>query len=258
MATAVYLPRGRQGHRILPDIVGSPSPEPLDPATLSLSLWVRGPFTSSPWAGENSAGTSGANDLTDAGTLPVTSVTGLNGINAMRASISAAGGVSSNVATPTVLADIFSGSSWSFIALLKAPAPVGDGFGLAFDPDQFFIAADTAVNQWGINTWDGVGYSGAADTHDPGAGYLILQAYGNGIVAAIRTNSNPWVITPSPPIADIETSVGGFVVGVNSFAAIAEDGSADFLELMTSQDVFTPTQFDGIKTYINTRYALAL
>jgi hypothetical protein len=108
----------------------------------------------------------------------------------------------------------------------------------------------------GIAHWDGSSWA-SAQTASSTANYHLAQAKYDGTFVYVRSDSGSWNSTTKANVAGLsEASSPGVRIGANFNLSAFFDGR--ILEVMISQVAFADAVFDQIKSYMNTRYALAL
>lgn len=225
-----------------------------DPATLAMKGWWRGSYSASPWVGTASAGTSSAENLTEA-TNPPSAGTAQNGFNP--ANYDGTNDEISSAQELSVFVNDAAGSCW---ALFKADTAVASaGAGVRVE-DPGIICQNGAGVVWGI-TFSTSGVCAfifdtvyqeiviAAAT----ATYHLAQMKWNGTNLLFRLNSGTWQTLACTGLTPGNT--GTLVTGRNYGVAFF-DGQV--LDTGITDIVLTDTEFDNVKSYVNTRYALSL
>ncbi len=222
-----------------------------NPATLDLSGWWRASFSESPWVGTASAGSSGSRDLTEATNPPVTGAA-VNGL--VPADFDGTNDVLTNA---TAISTLLSASAWSMWALVNLDAINTNNADVWLnDP----ILCDTGAF-WGVHLksggtvhafqWDGASKS-VSETISTGA-WALVQAKYNGTNLLLRVNSGSW---QSAAAGNISTLTGTLRAGVTPTGGHALDGR--IAEIGIADLVISDADFDNIKSYVNSRYALSL
>lgn len=223
-----------------------------DPATLVLTVWVRGAYAGSPWVGEASAGSSGSRNLTEA-TNPASVGAALNGFNTADFD-----GTNDVLTNGTAISTLLSASAWSFWDLVNIDAIDTDN-ALSYNNDV--LAFGTGAF-WGVHLksnggsplvqayqWDGAEKKAEASIST--GSWALVQAKYDGTNIKVRVNSGAWQSTAA---GNITTTTGTLVLGGTT--AMWFDGrKADFALAATA---FSDGTFDDIKSYVNSRYALSL
>lgn len=222
-----------------------------DPATLALTGWWRAAYPPSPpWTSIASAGTSGARELTEA-TNPPTAGTALNGFNTANFD-----GVNDIINGADALSTYGSATAGSLAFLIYAdtlPADTGvvrTNAALLLDSNVYFVVAvcdsGVAVNLFDVG-WKATPYAALV----PGA-WTFVQVRWDSTTLSVRTNNNPWQDVPCGAIADV---TGTITLGQGNTGPFFDGRIASFI---ASQSAFTTAQFDQLRDYVNTRYALTI
>lgn len=225
-----------------------------DPATLSLTGWWRGSYSASPWTGTASAGASGGNDLSEATTPPGVGAT-QNGFAPIDCN-----GTTQFLATSGQLNTYVNDAAGSCWVLFRADTAAASGGATVRVDDAGIVAQDSGATAWGITySTDGVCgfiYDGAYQeivvTAATGS-YHLAQMKWDGVNLYFRTNSGVWQNLACTGISG--AAAGVFVTGRN-YAAAFYDGRV--LDIGLTDAVLSDTEFDNIKSYVNSRYALSL
>ncbi len=224
-------------------------PAVFDPATLALSLWVRGSYAGAPWAANASAGASLANGDLTAGTAPGTG-TAQNGYTP--ADFNGSTHVLLNATADTTL---FTSTALSIVALFivdTVAAPTGnlyDDAPLYRDVDAYQGMTMTSAGVTAF-AYDG-GYRSVATA--AGAGYHLAMMTCDGVNLVVQVDSGGTLSTAcNTMVRGGKSGVFGQGYGGTHYF----DGR--IMELMTAAVVLTPTDYANIKSYVNSRYALAL
>lgn len=234
-----------------------PMAAPFDPASLALTGWWRAAYAGAPWAGTASAGASGSRNLT--GGIGVDPTVGAT-LNGLAGADFAAG--------PDILTTGLAGSSFFGASALS---------GWALVRADTVIADPGAGSRWTGNAiWgdSGATYLQLTMTAAGASLYLTNSGFGDEVTAAcgtgaphliqykfdgtdlkIRVDSGSWQTQaasagPGSTIDDLTNNIR-FGYQTNAF-----DGRMWDLGLINS--VLSDATFDNIKSYVNTRYALAL
>ena len=223
-----------------------------DPATLSLTAWWRANYAGLPWVGTASAGnsgTGGTHDLSSAAGTPTA-------------------GAAQNGFTPADFdgSQRFDGSVLSSYITAAAGTIV-----VLFIADTAAAAAGAPINNPGMVA-EGSGYlnlgfsdAGVTAAFNDGApksitaaaavsSYHLAKMVWNGATLAMAVDSNPTL--PTAIACGSLGSVGPSLRIGKGIAATQFDGR--ILEIMMSDTALSDATFDGIRSYMNTRYALAL
>lgn len=231
----------------------------IDPATLSLTGWWRansgGEYDGSPWAGTASAGTSGANALSDA--TPPTAGTAVNGhppadFNGTTQKLVAGGTLdtyfNASAASGWVLFNADAINTNDAVNVYENDVLVGTGVAAYF---HLYLRSANVV---GIRFVDGTVGERLLSTSFAGTGAWVLVQYKwNGTTLFLRVNGGSWVSTAATGLASLSDP---FRVGTNYNAGQFFDGKS--LDIGTSDTVLSDATFDGILAYARARYALSL
>jgi hypothetical protein len=228
-----------------------------DPATLALSGWWRASYAGSPWVARASAGGSGGNgNLTEATNPPATG-TAVNGLTP-----ASFNGTTQIIANANALTTFITSTAWSIALLIKPTATavarsVGAGYN---DPA---IISETTQGYWYLTyTTSGV----TIGHYDPTAGVWkeANQACSSGswhLVQAWFDATNISISVDSVAATNVASTDQG-VAGVGpltlgkAFAAAYYAG--DVADVMVATTNLGATARGNIKSYVNSRYALAL
>jgi hypothetical protein len=229
----------------------APPSAAFDPATLTLTGWWRGSYSGSPWTGTASAGSSGSRDLTEATNPPGTG-SAVNGFTPADFD-----GTNDVLTNATAISTLLSASAWSMWALVNLDAINTNNADVWLnDP----ILNDSGAF-WGVHLksggtvhayqWDGASKS-VSETVSTG-GWALVQAKYNGTNLLLRVNSGSW---QSAAAGNISTLTGTLRAGVTPTGGHALDGKV--LELALAASALSDANFDNVKSYVNSRYALSL
>lgn len=224
-----------------------------NPATLSLTGWWRAAYAGAPWSGVASAGASGGRNLTTTGSDPAVGAT-LNGLAGADFN-----GSANTLTTGLAGTSFFTTSAMSGWALVRADTSIADpgvgsrwtGNAIIGDSGATYLQVTfTAAGASLYLTASGAGYEVTAAC-STGANHLVQWKY-DGNAVKMRCDSAAWqsVTATSTTIDDLSSTI---VVG---FQQAYWDGR--IWELAFTNTVPSDGTFDNIKTYVNTRYALAL
>ncbi len=239
----------------MPVLAGSGAGTIFDPSSLSLTLWLRADYASSPWPGTASAGTSGSNSATEA-THPPTVGTAVNGKNPAAFTtnqlISPAGTLGTYVSTSA-------GSGWALVNLTSL-----GGAGAAFSHGALFASATSGY--YAIEPQLGTGvlftiWDGAAKTASRAlstGSYALVTWRHNGSLVQVGVNEAPGAAGGASSLAggNVQSVANNVVVGTNASANAFLTGA--IADLGVSNTALTDGNFASIKAYVNTRYGLAL
>lgn len=220
------------------------------PASLSLTGWWRAAFASSPWTGVASAGTSGGRTLTEA-TNPPTVGTALNTFDTANFD-----GVDDLLNGASAFSTYGAAAAGSLAFLVYADTLAADtgtvrtNAALLCDANTYFTVnvcdSGVAVNLYDVG-WKATPYAALAT-----GAWTLVQVRWDSTTLSVRTNNNAWQDVLA---GAIDTVTGAITIG-NGNAGPFFDGR--MAEAMCAQEAFTTPQFDEIRDYINTRYALAI
>lgn len=232
-----------------------------DPATLDLSLWVRGSYATSPWNGETSTGASASYDLTSSiGLIPGVG-TASGGYNSADFD-----GTDDEISNTTVISTFLTSTAWSCWVLFWADAVPAQAGAVYEDPalvaaiNRYFglhLGNDGVNDQVKVYQSDSVG--GVQEnkfTISTGQWNLIQAKYDNANIRA-RLNSGSWVDVPSTYVFDL--SSGGVVVGKNGGSPSPDAWfNGKIMDLALSDTELSDSDMDNVKDYINSQYVLSL
>ncbi|HZM26945.1 MAG TPA: hypothetical protein VFB89_06290 [Gemmatimonadales bacterium] len=233
--------------------VGAPV---FDPATLVLSAWWRANYVTPPWGQNASAGTSGGNDPLDEATDYPTSGTAVNGLTpaAFNGSTQFLGtaGAFSTYATDTAYSGWVLMKVTSISTDIAAPSLYDNNNVWSNGPYAGLVLRDsTGTKSATLFHFDGA-QQGVSTAIATGAWTLVQWKY-DGTNIKIRTNGGSYSSTAAGTLGDLTAP---FLVSQ------AYDGTKSFtgsiLEIGLSLGVISDANFDNIKSYVNSRYALAL
>ncbi len=223
------------------------------PALLSLTGWFRGPFYGDPWHGSASAGASFTTSATEATNPPIPG-SGLNGyfpalFDGVNDELAISGATSDYIATAA-------GSCWLLLYANSAIADVprdqpfftagllcdmsGAGFNIGFTTAGF------VAGYYDFNTWDSVAVACAT------GGWHLCQARWDGTKIEARVDSGSW----SSVSRGVINVAGQLHLGVNYADTGFFDGN--LMDVGITKSILTDVEFEKVRTYINTRYGLAL
>ncbi len=223
------------------------------PASLPLTWWTRGNFSSVPWNGVGSTGTSGSNNWdTSTGNDPTVG-TALNGHNPAQFN-----GTNQSLLSSATYDNIVASSASSFSIVFKATAATADtGSTTWYDMPLLFGAQAT---RWGVvystsgvrfgnfngSNWDSVNAIANLNA------WHLVQGFHDGVNLNIRVDDGLWI-----QLARGATSLNTAAVqcgtdpdlGVNFFQGFIE-------EQIVSNTVLSLTDFDNIRSYVFDRYGV--
>ena len=222
-----------------------------DPSALALTGWWRAPYSGAPWAGTPSAGASGGRDMSDVGSAPGVGAS----VNGYAPPLFV--GASSNSLASAVNNDVYFGGTGSLFCLFyanTAPAPSGAAYG----DGTFFTDPTNAETTFGFTSSGICGciYDGTYTRIDLACGtgaWHLAQLTFDGTNLNARVDGGAWssvacgAYTPVTP---------GSVMMGRSYAALHFDGR--ILELGVASYALGTTELDGVRSYINARYGLAV
>jgi len=225
-----------------------------DPATLALTGWWRASYSASPWVGTASAGASGTRDLTEA-TNPPSVGAAQNGLDPADFD-----GTNDQMRITLTLDDFVNASAASAWVLFLADTAAADA--PAGQPYNNPAPLSTANSGYFI-----VGYSDAGvrcATHDGAyrevtvaastGAYHLAQVRIDGALLGVRVDSGSWSTTACGAIADLTSNP--IFLGTNVDQTKYFDGR--ILDVGLIDSVLSDVNFDNIKSYVNSRYALSL
>ncbi len=227
-------------------------PAVFDPATLNLSGWWRANYTGAPWAARASAGTSLANgDLTTNGSDPTTGAA-QNGLTPAEFN-----GSANNLRNTTDITSFATTTASTIIALFLADGPAASPTGNIYDDNALLVDGNgdygLTFTSSGITgfAYDG-GYQSKSVACSTGSYHLVMMRH-DGANLGMTLDSAAEVTQACGTLAVLTGFIG---VGRGYAGGRYFDGR--ILELMTSQVTLTPTNYANVKSYVNSRYALAL
>lgn len=222
-----------------------------DPATLSLSGWWRASYTGLPWAPTASAGSSGSNGSFVTNLDDPNIGTSLNGYDCANFD-----GIGHNAKNNTDITSFVTTTAGSLIVLFQGDAqdaPTGSIY------NDTAIFRDSNADFGMTYTTSGVtafAYDGAYKTKsvtcNTGAPHLIMMTV-NGTNLAVTIDSAAEV---TQACGTLSALTGSLSLGVAYGGATSLNGR--IWEVMTSTSVLNSTNYGNIKSYVNSRYGLAL
>lgn len=225
-----------------------------DPASLPWKVWNRASYSGAPWAGTASAGTSGSASLQDLAAVGVgvgAAVNGLTPATFVAASGDRLYGPANNA--------VWGASAGCIVVLAKAATAGADAANTVGVRGLVSVSA-SGVFQMGHSTaglrvslYDGAYQEVPAIAVGAGSWFLAAARY-NGSVVQASLNGSAFAsasIAAGLPTLDATATFWGASQAADSF-----DG--DLLEVMAGDFVMTDTDVANIKSYVNTRYGLAL
>jgi hypothetical protein len=226
------------------------APAVFDPATLSLTGWWRANFASIPWAGTASAGTSAAKNLTNVGDVDPTTGTAQNGLTPAEFN-----GTSQATSYAAAISNLVGASAGSVFALVRPGSAAASSGSALTDPafwgdDGGNLCMAFSTGGVGFGFYDGV-QKRIQIACTTGA-YHLLQMKWNGTNAFARVDSGGWSSLAVGPIVSL---VSNLSVGKQPFVAFYD---FRLLDLGFASSVLSDGTFDDIKSYVNSRYGLAL
>lgn len=221
-----------------------------NPATLPLSLWSRGSYAGAPWAANASAGASLANGDITAGTAPGTG-TAQNGYTPADFN-----GTTNVLANATADTTLFTTTALSIVVLFYADtvaAPTGN----VYDDAPFYRDLD--------------GYQGATITSSGFGGFIYDGGYKSQVIACgtgayhlgMVTCDGANLTVQVDSSGTLSTACGAMVHGGKTGVFGQGYGGTHYfdgriMEIMLAASVLSGTDYTNIKSYVNSRYALAL
>ena len=226
------------------------------PAQEALTMWQRASYTGSPWTANASAGTSAANGSFTEATNPATAGTALNGRTP-----ASFDGTAKLLTSANTLATYVSATAFSVTVLVKPATPVasptaGAGY------NEPAILGESAQGYWYLTYTTGGVKIGHRDTTagawveatqacTSGAWHLV-HAWFDGVNISISIDSVAATIVAS---TNQELAATGAIRMGKGFSAFAP---CDVAEVIMSATNLGATSRSKLKSYVNTRYALAL
>ncbi len=222
-------------------------------AALSLTGWWRAPFTASPWVGVASAGTSGTHNASHATNAPDVGAA-LNGFNTADFEAANLDFLDTAVLTTMFAAD---GTQGSCAFLINIESRAADDASVFLESNIFtcstprvMLVASTSGIRAGL--FDGA-WKATAKQALANATWGLAQMRWNSTNLESRVNSGAWqtVAAGTPTILTGTVQLGRSTQSVNFFDGLMADA-------FTAATRFSDADFDKYKTYVNTRYGLAL
>lgn len=223
-----------------------------DPATLTLTSWLRDYAGSSPWSGTASAGGSGS--VTFSGGTPPSAGTALNSHGTADFN-----GSTQTLASSVNITSLVSNGAGSLVALFNARTAAADpGATAPYNSPAFLVDVGVGDFDFGYNA-SGVrgGYYNGTTWNSPVAAantgnWHLAQMRWDGTTLGIRVDGGSWQ-NVSFTAASLFATPG--TMG-QAFGASYFDGRV--AEFLTAQSALADATFDNIKSYVNSRYALSL
>lgn len=238
------------------DVRGSASV--FNPATLSLTGWWRASYAASPWVGTASAGTSGTRDLTEATNPP-------------------AAGSALNSLTPAdfdgtndrfyvhAWTSLFSLAAGTAVVLFNADADAAEITTNGYDEPTLIGSADgNASMGLSVHISGGTTHRVRAHIRDSGGYKTRVQTYSlsSWNLATLRWDSSNMKLdlnslsTQTIACGAIPSCTNNTLFGNNYTGTLFFNGR--IAEFMTAQTALADADVTNIKTYVNSRYGLAL
>lgn len=221
-------------------------------AELTISGYWRAPFSASPWTPTSSAGASGTNGSLAEVTNPPVTGTAVNGF------VPAAFNGTTHVLTnASALASMVTDTAGSLVCLFNATTAIADPGSTSSYLDPSLISSGTSRLQLGfsaagvrLSTFNGTAWDGVAAACGTAAWHLA-QARWNSTTIEVRVDGGAWQTLART----IVTAGGSVQIGKNYDLAFL---AGKILETATCQSRLSDATFDDMRSYVNTRYALAL
>lgn len=219
-----------------------------DITTLGLSGLWRGNYAGAPWTPTASAGGSGANGNLVVGTAPT--------VGAAQGGYTPATEGGTHYLTGGVTSTFLTTAAGSLYVLCK-PSATAVVASLGHDEPSAFATSQAELNityttsGFGFVAYDGV-YKVARAAATSGA-YHLAQVKYNSSIMRYRVDGGAWVDLATGPLIFVP---GNIQTGVNY--ALGAFFVGDVLEIGTSLTEFSDATFDNVKSYVNSRYGLAL
>lgn len=227
-----------------------------DPATLALAGWWRAPFASIPHAGTASAGSSGARPLSTEGSDPTVGAM-LNGFAGADHD-----GVNQSVTTSLAGTSLLSVAAFSFWFLVRADTVIADpGAGSRWTGNALFGDGGATYVQATLTAAGaslGVTASGAYDevtaACSTGTPHLVQGSFnGTNLELQVDSAAKQTVALTNGPGATVDDLSGIIRIGLQSAYFDGRWWDIGFRQAAASDGDRT-----NIRSYINSRYALAL
>lgn len=238
---------------------------PFDPTGMLLTGWWRAPYSGAPLAANASLGSSGTNGaLVNGGTAPSVG-TALNGF----ATMDFVPASTHSLATGTAITTFLSASSFSIAVLFNADTAAADNGASAALNSQIFSDRDVSATATsvgvsfstsGVVAWvrDAVSASKTRSIAACGTGgWHLAKVTWDGTTKTLKCSIDANVLpagSVSVNALTLSSALGG--AGATGQDTVNFDGR--IAEIMTSNVVFSNTDFDNIRDYINNRYSLSL
>ncbi len=221
------------------------------PATLSLTGWWRASYSGSPWTPTASAGSSGSNGNLSEATNPPSTGSAVNGLTP--ADFDGTNDLLEGANSLDTFINVNAHSGW---ALLNIDAISTDNADPAENPA---IATGVSAAHFvvslrssGLAVLHHFGSTAITAAFSTGAWQLVQWKY-DGTNYKIRVNSGAW---SSGAASDLASVAANLRVGQNYDGSKRLDGR--MLELALTDTTLSDANFDNVKSYVNSRYALSL
>lgn len=221
-------------------------------SSLNLSLYFEASYAGAPWAGKASAGASLANgDLVTNLSDPATG-TAQNGFTPADFN-----GSANNLASSVAASALFTTGAGSIVALFRADtaaAPTGNVY------DDPAIYHDAGAANTGL-TYTTSGFTGFITASGVYKSKAVAAATGSYHLVMMRWDGSNLGMTLNSA-AEVTQAAGNATVGAAT-VAVGKGYGGTFIDgrllmLLTSTTKLSSTDYANIKSYVNTRYALAL
>ncbi len=225
---------------------------PFDPATMTLSGWYRASYTGLPWTPTASAGTSGSNGNFHTNLNDPSVGTSLNGYDCANFN-----GSSYNASHATDITSFVTTGAGSAIFLFQGDVQEAPDALIYLEPMVFMDANADFGMTYSTNgltafAYDSGGYRTQSVVCNTGAPHLVMMTV-DGSNLGVTIDSSAEVTTACGTLLSLTGTVS---IGQNYGATRWLNGR--IWEIMTSLTKFSQADFDNIKSYVNTRYALSL
>jgi len=227
-----------------------------NPATLSLTAWYRD-ATVSPWSPTASAGASGTNgNMTDA-----TSPTAGSALNTHNGSVY--NGTTQKLGGATAISSLASAAAWSLSVLVNpvatavvhgAGATYGDPCIVADDTNGFGPLLSFTASGYTVAHYDGVSWKEQSVANAGGTAALV-QCWYDGANLNIQVNS---AAPTNVAAGNLNTAGGAGFLRFGSNYTAANWCPCTIYDVMMSNIDLGATARGNIKSYVNSRYSLAL
>lgn len=242
----LLIPRGRQGHRMLP--VGDYLSGSVDPSTVSSrTSWIRASYAGNPWVG-----TSGSENYTEATNFPAVGAA-VNGLTPADFD-----GVNDQLVSATSDINALYGTSGSELIIVSfdaLPADNADAFleGVVLEDANTFLGLYVSTSGVRANAYDTGHRSTTPKVPVSVSTFYALQFRFNGSVLECRKNTGGWSqVNCTGP----STRTAGLFISRSGAGGARLNGQV--LEHITFNSYLSTSTMDGLVNYARARYNLPL